>query len=60
MSSKTPGQRLFLVVARCPKNPMNRLHTAEVSGSNPVAPTPKTLVQEFTYGEFSFILAPVG
>ena len=39
MNSKTPGQSPFLVIGPGHNNPSNRLHTAEVTGSNPVAPT---------------------
>jgi len=44
MSSKTPGQRHFLIDIPGVENPLIYLHTAEVSGSIPLAPTKKHLV----------------
>ena len=45
MSSKTPGQRPFLSERPGVENPLIYLHTAEVTGSNPVAPTSEALVR---------------
>ena len=41
MSGKMPAQRLFPGVCPGNRNPLEDLHTAEVTGSIPVAPTPR-------------------
>ena len=45
MSGKTPDQKAFLCVSAGPEDLLICLHTAEVTGSIPVAPTTESPVQ---------------
>ena len=52
MSGKSPAQRAFLAVSAGPENPLIYLHTAEVTSSIPVAPTPKAAFATGVLGGF--------